>query len=307
LRIRAKPWLFLPALAAATAAIIFSIHSYRYRFVRSEADMLALLPKRDMTIFFAEVALLRHAGMLNLLAGSKATADPDYADFLRQTRFDYEKDLDTIAAAADGRQIFFILHGRFDWTRLRQYAIAHGGSCANDICKASTSKPGRWAGFFPIQPDVMALALSEDSAAVNVLRPDRRKAPEALPDKPVWIKFSKSLLKDPRELPAAGRIFAISLQSSDSVVLSIERAGEQPQVAFYLQLDALCPNQPTAETTRNQLQIQTNMLKLGLARANQQPNPADLTGLVTTGTFQLAGKHVIGRWPVRKELLKALQ
>jgi hypothetical protein len=49
------------------------------------------------------------------------------------------------------------------------------------------------------------------------------------------------------------------------------------------------------------------MLQLELARENQQPNPADLTGLLTSGTFQSGNNHVFGTWPVRKELLKALE
>jgi hypothetical protein len=72
-------------------------------------------------------------------------------------------------------------------------------------------------------------------------------------------------------------------------------------------LDAVCPNKVTADTIRNQLELQTKLLKLELARERQQPNPADLTGLLTAGSFQVVNRHVIGTWPVRNELLKTLQ
>jgi hypothetical protein len=62
-----------------------------------------------------------------------------------------------------------------------------------------------------------------------------------------------------------------------------------------------------AETTRGQLELDTKMLKLELAREHQQPNPADLTGLLAAGTFQVIDTEVIGAWPIKKELLNSLQ
>jgi hypothetical protein len=49
------------------------------------------------------------------------------------------------------------------------------------------------------------------------------------------------------------------------------------------------------------------MLKLQLAQEHQQPNPADLTGLLTSGSFGAEGKQVSGEWRVSKDLLKTLQ
>ena len=49
------------------------------------------------------------------------------------------------------------------------------------------------------------------------------------------------------------------------------------------------------------------MMTLELAREHEQPNAADLTGLLTAGSFQVVEKRVVGIWPVRKELLKTLQ
>lgn len=301
-----KPWFSFALLALATAAIVFSIYSYRHRFVRSESDMVALLPNKGGTLFFANLAALRHAGLLKVLAGSKET-DAEYQDFVRQTQFDYTKNLDAFAGEADGDQVLLILRGRFDWRKLRQYAVTHGGSCGNVICKVPTSRVGRWASFSSIQPDVMALALSSDTSAIRALRPNGRRAPAHLPGEPVWVNVSMSYLKNPTALPQEVRIFAISLQSADSVVLSLSRAAENSGAAFNIELDAGCRNKATAETTRNQLEIETKMLKLELAHERQQPNPADLTGLLTAGTFHVINEHVIGRWPVRKELLKTIE
>jgi hypothetical protein len=102
------------------------------------------------------------------------------------------------------------------------------------------------------------------------------------------------------------RIFAISLQSADRVILSLGPATNQ-ETAFSIELQATFPIEPTAETARKQLEIQTKMLTLGLERAHREPNPADLTGLLAAGTFQRVRNQVIGTWPVRQELLKTLE
>jgi hypothetical protein len=294
-------------VAIGTAGITFAIHSYRYRFVRSDADMLAFLPSGEATVFFADAAALRHASMLNLLTGSKPVSDPEYQDFVRQTHFEYSKDLDAVAGKANSEQLFLVLRGRFDWGKLRRYAAAHGGSCTKRICKLPGTRAARWASFMLIQPDVMGLALSADSSAVEMLRPSGGSRRPQMPAEPVWVNLPASLLRNPVNLPPPMRIFAIALQSADSVTLSLARPAENRSTAFNVQLDAICRNASTADTARDQLEIQTKMLRLGLEREHQQPNPADFTGLLTAGRFQVVDKHVMGTWPVSKELLSALE
>jgi len=270
--------------------------------------MLALLPRQNATVFFADVSLLRRGGMLELLAGSKPNADAEYQKFVRQTGFDYSRDLDAIAGAASKEELFFVIRGRFDWARLREYATAHAGSCASAVCSVPTSRPGRWASFFALQPDTMALALSAASSAVNALRPERRQSlQKPLPRQPVWVQVSPSLLRDPTNLPLAVRFFAASLQPANSVLLSLTPAYVDSGAAFNLQLEAECPSEATADSLRSQLEIQTKILSRELQAEREKPSPADLTGLLTSGSFQVVGKRAVGTWPVRKELLKTLE
>lgn len=304
---RLKPWLFFSLLAVAIAAVLFAIHSFRHRVVRSDADLVALLPKNDMTVFFANVAGLRHADLLNLVSGSKPVTDAEYQQFIREMQFDYAKDLDALAGESDGKQFLFVLRGRFVWSKLQTYATAHGGVCSREECNVPASTPGRWASFFEIQPDVMALALSTDDHAVEVLRPHGKLAPVAMPTAPVWINISMDVVRAPVNLPAALRVFAICLQSVNSVVLSVSSPTGNSGAAFDLKLEAECRNATTADTARTQLELQTKMLKLELARERETPNAADLTGLLTAGTFQVVDKKIVGTWPVAKELLSSLQ
>jgi hypothetical protein len=244
--------------------------------------------------------------MLNLLAGSKPT-DAEYQRFIRETQFDYTKDLDAIAGSAQDGQVFFVLRGRFEWSRLRQYASGHGGECQDATCRIPAMKSGRWMSFKAIQPDVMCLALSGDPLAVNSFHREARPSPMAMPANPVWVHVSPSLLKSPLALPIPLRIFAISLQPANSVLLSLGPADQNDGAVFKVILDAYCPSQATAETIRNQMEIQTKMLKLELKREHQTPNPADFTGLLTAGTFQVIKNRLEATWPVRKELLNTLE
>jgi hypothetical protein len=306
LRIRLKPWLFLLLLALCVAGIVFGIGYYQHRFVRSDADMIALLPPGDATTFFANIAVLRRAGVLDLFAGSKTIEETEYRDFIRQTHFDYRKDIQAIAGAADGKDILFIIRGRFDWTRLHSYALAHGGACKDSFCNLPTSKPGRSASFLPIQSDVIGLAVGNDSNAALALSPHRDRVSQQIPPQPVWVRVSRRLLEHPLSLPVPVRIFFISLQFADRVLLSLD-SGANNGAAFTLQLDAQCPSRTAAETIKAQLELQTKILRTELAREHQQPSPADFTGLLVSGTFYVSNQRVIGTWPIHKELLKTLQ
>ena len=289
------------------AVAAFGIYYYRHRFVRSNEDLFALLPPGDQTRFFANVLLLRRAGVLKLLESTKIRHDSDYENFVRETGFDYTSDLDTLAGEIQGNQVFSLLRGQFHWNQLRQYASSHGGTCVHDVCKLPANKAGRWIEFFPIQSDVLALSIGTDPNGVSQLKPPGHQPNTPLPPQPVWVSLSESLLKNPIDLPLPLRIFAITLQASHPVVLSLDAAAEGTGSTFKLQLDAACETEAAAQTIRSQWEIQTKMLKLELTREHQQPNPADLTGLLTGGSFQAVDHHFIGIWPVRTELLEALQ
>ncbi len=306
LHARSKPWFAIALLAVSIAAALWGIGFYRHRFVRSDRDLFRFLPQGDATIFYVNVKALRRAGVLQMVAGSRGAEEADYLSFVRETKLDYRKDIDAIAGAADGKQILFVVRGRFDWTRLRGFAAAHGGNCAGALCQAPTSRAGTWASFVSIQPDVMGLALSTDRLAAEVVQRPSHALTQAIPAGPVWARVSERVLRNPASLPVSVRLFAISLEFANPVVLSLAPADEHNE-EFKLELDAQCTNPAMAETVRSQLELDTKMLKLELAREHAHANPADLTGLLTAGSFQVVDKRVIGTWPVRKELLQALQ
>ncbi len=296
----------LIVLCAVGAAAWFGYDFYQHRYVRNDADLIKLLPPGDLTTFYVNVAALRHGGLLHLFTGFSVASEKDYADFVASTNFDYARDMEALAGGFNNDGVFFLIRGRFDWDKLRQFAWAHGGVCEEDACRVPGTKPGRWVNFLRIQVDTVALAISQNSTAADLMRPPGRRLQEYTTGDPLWLSVSPALLKDPTNLPKALQIFALSLQPAELVVLSTGQA-ESSDEAFTVQLQAVFPNAPSADTTCKQLQLQTHLLKLALARENRQADPADLTGLLTSGTFQVGNNHVFGSWPVHKELLKTLE
>ena len=289
-----RGWLALALLLVLAAALFWGIGRYRYRFVRSHADLLHLLPAADSTLLFADIDALRRAGYLALLAGTRQTEDPEYARFVRETGFDYTRDLETLAASLRGEQIFLVLRGRFDWSKLHRYAAVH-----------ATSRTRRSVRLHKIQPDVLALAIGPDPLAVEQIRPASNNAGLASAA-PVWLQPSPAALLNPASLPLPVRIFAISLQSAQSVVLSLAPP-ETSASAFVISLAAHFRNDSEAATALDQLQRSTRLIGAELAREHQPPNPADLTGLLLSGSFHRSGAHLAAVWPVRRELLHSLR
>jgi hypothetical protein len=309
------PAILLFVLAVLLTLIFFAVHRHRYRFVRQPVDLVGFLPlplplqQGELSTFYVDVAALRRGGYLELLASPNATREPDYHQFVESTNFDYTRDIDALAGAASADRINLFVQGRFDWSRLRNYARTHSGSCESDECTVPASKAGRWIGFTELQPDVMAFTVSGDkgaaaAVAMTAMAESRPASPRTVSADPVWFCPSRSLLDKPNTLPPVLRMLAIAVQSADAVTVSLAPSN---QAAFAIKLKASFAHPAMADTSKNQLEIDTKMLKLALARENTTPSPSDLTGLFAGGTFIRQGRTLLSTWPVQKEFVQALQ
>ena len=308
MRARLKPALFFALVALLVAALTFSLDRWRHKTHISDPQLLALVPAQNATIFFADLAALRAAGLAKALAGVIPADEHDYGAFVRQTGFDYTRDVDSMAASVGPRELFFAARGRFEWDRLREYAESHGGQCERNVCQAPTSKVGRWASFRRIEDDVIGLAVSGDPQAIRRMQlSEPGDAATPVSSEPAWVQISPAVLKDPAGLPAPLRMFLLSLQGAQSVVVSAGGADSGSNAALMIRLNAAFLNNNAAQATSKQLQLETRMLQLALLRAHDSPSAADLTGVMTAGTFQASRGHVYGTWPVSAELLKNLQ
>ena len=214
-------WVFVGLALVVAVGLGWGIYDcYRPRY-ESPANSMALLPRSDAVLFFADVRAIRETGLLANVAGSKAVEEPDYQRFVAETHFDYQKDIDAIAAVSLPAQTFAVVRGKFDWNRLSKYATEHGGKCHNSYCQLPASKQNQWISFFPVQKTLMAIAVSPDPCAAYMLLPRRGTPDIQVPTYPVWISLPRRVITV--QIAAAGAQLLVSaLSGASSVVVGIE-------------------------------------------------------------------------------------
>jgi hypothetical protein len=299
---RPQPWHLAAILVALCAGVIAIMYEARSRGINTPSEMIACLPHRGATVAYVDIDALRRFGFLDLIAGSKATEDLEYAAFVDATGFDYRRDLDRMALSIAGNDVWLVLRGRFNWNKLNAYTTSHGGMCRNAVCMAQTS-PKRWVSYYPLRAGAMALAISAQQGAVFGITPHGNNAELAQsPDQPVWVLVPAATLRAARSLPAGARSFVSPLGSAERVVFSIGPA----QNALRLSADVACSSEPAAAELLSQLERATAMLRSMLQREHQQPNPRDLSGVLAGGSFRREGRRVLGAWPIPREFIETV-
>jgi hypothetical protein len=260
------------------------------------------MPMGDTLVLWINFGALRADGLLQLLDGAKAGQDPEYQAFVRQTRFDYMHDLDSVMAAFTPTGNFFLAKGRFDWKSLRAYAQQEDGACLNSLCRVSGSGPERRISFFPVHHNVIAMAASPDEWAALRLASARPGTDPPVPDAPVWLAFPGSLLQSNQKLPDGVRPFARSMQSALSVTIAFAPEGDH----LAARLEVNCRNSSDASAAASELTGATQLLKSMIERENLKPNPADLSGVLAGGLFHAERTRVSGVWPISRECIQNL-
>lgn len=284
--------------ALIAAAAIGGVVWYRSR-TPSTAALIARLPSANALVFSIDFAQLRNAGILQLLDKTKGSEDPDYVSFVQKTNFNYRVDLDLAVAAFAPTGKFMLLSGRFDWKALREYATSQGGRCEDDLCRMQGSTPDRRISFFPLRSNLMALAVSPDDSAALRLNTSGSPAGQK-PDAPIWFSIPKDMLRTGENLPDGTRAFARSVGQAETVTLAFAPDGRR----LAARLNVLCRNELDAADVALQLQRVTTLLREMIARENQKPNPADLSGVLTSGSFHPEGRRVYGYWPIERTFVE---
>lgn len=303
MRIDVKPWILFPAIAVAVGALAFFLTEQRHRSAISNTELVSLMPRGGNARFFADFSMLRRAGILKLLSPA-AGQDPEYRRFVRETKFDYSQDIDALAGAATAHGLLFAIRGRFEWRSLRSYAAEHGGDCKAELCHVPAREPGRWVSFRKVLPNLMLLGVGRPMSlelkwASDVVKP--------LPPAPVWVELSPHMVKSSQKLPPGLRLFASALEPANSITFLARAAPAESGNAFEIQMRAACPSTPAATTIANQLQLDTKLLKMLLARKGQHTNSFTLPGVILAGQFHSEGAETVGIWPVSKSLLQSLE
>ena len=293
----------LVVLVVACALAAGGIYWFRARGAAGPTNLVAYLPTANASVVYIDVDALRRSGILATLAGSKTAEEPDYQQFIQETKFDYRQDLDAIAAAFKGGRIYVALRGRFHWSNLRDYAARQNGSCHNDFCVVTGSQPNRRISFYALKSDVMAMAIGPDDFGAYQVTSSSNKSTLAPAKEPVWALIPAVALQSMDTLPAAAKAYVPALQVAEQIVFSI---GTNPAQQLQLGLHVTCKDMAAASALLNQFETTTKTLRELVAHQRQKPDPADLSGALAAGNFHRDDRQVYAEWPIPKALLDAV-
>jgi hypothetical protein len=293
-RFRFQPWQLAFALVLVCAAALASVYWYRSRGGSNPGELLSYLPSANATVVYVDVDAIRRSGILKMIAGSKAAQELEYRQFVEETMFDYREDLDAVAGAFKDGQVFFALKGRFHWKNLMDYTVRQGGSCHNGFCTAPGSRPNHRISFYPVRPNVMALAISQDDFAAYQVARKSGALPLLPPVQPVWVLVPALVLHDAGSLPPGTKPYASAMRNAEEIVFTLGPQDDHLLVS----LNVRCRDSNDALTLEHDFENTTDTLRKWIAREHQQPNPADLSGVLVAGTFRRDDRRVYGQWPI---------
>ncbi len=295
-----RPWHGFAAAAVLAAGA--GIFYYWYSKPPGAAALAALAPASSRVAVHIDVGALRRAGLLDMLAGARAIEDSEYARFVRQTQFDYRRDLDAVLLTFGAEENFYFASGRFRWKAIRDYVTSGGGACEAEFCYTAASQPGRYLSLKLMRRNLLAMAVSADRRAVLRLPEPGAVRRASTPPDPVWIELYPTAFQHPEAFPTGTQLFARALQNSEGVTLGFDRDGAR----FRARLKASCASEADAKVLEAQFERITGVLRKLIASRGEQPNPRDLSGVLTAGTFRREGREVIGEWPIERPFLEAL-
>jgi len=246
-------------------------------------DALAHLPMQDGTVASIDFRALRNAGVLKLIAGRPENEEPEYLNFVRSSGFDYQKDLDYVAAEFAPGATYFVVRGRFDWPKLEEFAKSNGGGCYERLCHMPGSVPERRISFLPLTPNMMALAVSTDEMAAAKLRETNGSKIPVIKE-PVWVSIPASSLKRTAVLTPGLRVFGAAFEGADRVILTMDG---QKDGNFAAHLEAICSSAKTAQTIAAQVTEINKALK-------------------AASTVRQSNQKVLADWPILKTQLESL-
>jgi len=222
---RRKLWIALAVLlvAAAVAAVV-------YLRSRSAPEAARLLPECD-AVLFINLRLMRLAHVF--AEAPPVSYDPDYEEFIKETGFQFERDLDQAAfamhvpagAAAGGQGIFDaaryseIFIGKFDSQRATAYfrKLSNITESYRDVLIYAIPHEGRTVRVAILGLDIVAVSNVEDSSVIHQMIDKYRAA--------AWPASAPSLVReDFRHVPLAAVAWALARMPA--------RGGQAPVLAL---------------------------------------------------------------------------
>jgi len=160
--------LSIAAILLAGSLITFDAYWHWHDSSPGTRDtVLSAMPSNASAVLFADLKELRGSPFASELYNwiPKSQVDADYAQFLRATDFDYERDLDRVAISVikegEDSKLFAIAEGRFDRKKIEAYSSQSG---------THESRSGREIFSVPLNENTRKLSftfLSKNEIAVT--------------------------------------------------------------------------------------------------------------------------------------------
>jgi len=170
---------------AIAAAFLFYVSFRRGETAHASSvpDLLSALPAGAPTLAYIDLAAVRASSFYQNRPdkGRITVPDRNYAEFVRSTGFDFEKDLDRVALAAwpappgssasakEPKKIVVIADGRFDRAKIREYAKQKGKidhEQGHEVFRFPADDPANWNSLFFLDDHRVAIIEGSSIAAL---------------------------------------------------------------------------------------------------------------------------------------------
>jgi len=95
-------------------------------------------------------------------------------------------------------------------------------------------------------------------------------------------------------------MFARTVGDADFVTLTFVPEGDR----LAAKLDVLCRDDRDAAAMAAELNKATGLLRNFIEREHLKPNPADFSGVLSSGNFSSQGNRVVGHWPIERSFVQ---
>jgi hypothetical protein len=287
----------LIAAVAVAAAVLAGIYlAYALWFAsnaNSRESLLRALPPDATAVIYVDVAELRQGAVLKNLAGlgAGATVDPEYKQFVSETGFDYEKDLDRVGIAMQnagaGNHYFALADGKFDRKRIEVYLRKNGSSetkNGREIFHLPANLQGRAVSAVFLSAERIAFT---DALDLNAeIESGRREAGHTewterfvrLSGSPMFaLVRQEAAIGAILDAQAPGGIRSPQLVQLLNQLLWISIAGKPLGTGFQAVVEGECPNEATMRQLADFLNGIRLMAQSGLndPRLRQKMDPAE--------------------------------
>jgi hypothetical protein len=222
MRQRTKWLTGLSALLIVTAGT-GAFHYWRNRDRGSARELLGLMPAEARAVVYADLDALRKSPFLAELLALTPTpgTDPEYAEFVKETGFDYARDLDRVALALlpQGKEqtVLAVAEGRLDRQKITHYALKSGKRIelgGREFITTSVSGSPKRISFLFLGPNLVILTNATDLGALAAHLTPQKDNPANTP----WRERFARLGGSP--------VFAVTpIRAAEAVGLATQTAG----------------------------------------------------------------------------------